>query len=234
MNFSNKNGRGAYTRNSKKGKRGYRKNRRTQALTYSNMLRKVLADVRYVKSLVNPEFKYSDISIGSTNFGTGLGVLTLLNGLTQGTTGTTREGISIKLTDCDIKLNATIGTVAAIAFCRILVMFDKVPDGVNFVVGDLFQNAATGSDWTESHFNLGNTQRFRILFDKRFSLNTVSDTVNTFDLNFPMQVHSKYNMGNAGTIADINENALYLIMMSNQGTNFPTFTAQIRIRWLDN
>ncbi len=46
--------------------------------------------------------------------------------------------------------------------------------------------------------------------------------------------HVEYNNGNAGTIADINSNSLYLVCFSDQATNTPTFQAYVRTWFVDN
>jgi len=194
-------------------------------------------DVRYLMSAVNIEFKWQDVSSGAAvSIPNGIGIQALLNGTTLGNTSITRIGQSIKMQHVSLKLYMSIGAVASVAFLRVLLVWDHTPAGATFGVADLFQNAVTASDYTGSHQNVGNTKRFSVLFDRHMTMNVVSDSCHFVNHEMSLSSHTKMLQpaSNAGTIADIAANALFLVILSNQAANFPTATYQVRIRWTDD
>jgi hypothetical protein len=50
----------------------------------------------------------------------------------------------------------------------------------------------------------------------------------------PLDLKTTYDDSNAGTVADIISNGLFIFQLSNEATNTPTVNHNIRIRFIDN
>lgn len=185
-------------------------------------------------SLLNIESKYTDLILTGGAFSTGIGSQNLISGLSLGQTATTRNGQSVKWNHLEFDFMVSMGTVASVTYIRILVVKDNAPNAATFAVGDLFQAAVTGSDYTTSRFNVGNRERFSIMYDVMMDLNSSKSLTYHFQLARSLNFHTYYNTGNAGTIADITSDALFFIAMSNQAVNTPTITGSLRVNFVDN
>lgn len=185
-------------------------------------------DVYNLKKLVNTEYKYIDTG-DSGSFST-TPTVTLLNGCAQGTTAITRNGQSIRITSLNFNFYSTIHASAATStMARILVVLDSQPNGAAMTAQQLLVTANTVSPML-----LGNARRFRVLMDKRFALSINGTEIFQSHKYFKMDVHTTFNTGSAGTIADIQTNSLYLIQISDQATNVPQMTWTARVRFIDN
>lgn len=199
-----------------------------------NVTRQLVGKVGPLLSLLNIESKYSDTIIGGTAFGLGIGQQVLLSGLSLGQTATTRNGQSVKWNHIEFDFMVSMGTVAAVTYARILLVKDNAPNAATFAVGDLFQAPVTGTDYTTSRFNVGNRERFSIMYDVMMDLNSSKTLSYHFQMARSLSFHTYYNTGNAGTIADITSDALYFIALSNQAVNTPTITGSLRVNFVDN
>jgi hypothetical protein len=115
---------------------------------------------------------------------------------------------------------------------RIVVVQDKQTNGAALAITDVF-NAVQ----VNSLQNIYNAERFRILYDTRFMLNAYGEPISQRVVNFeiPLNVLTTYNTGNAGTVADINTNSLYLLVFGNvgAGATASTVTGNVRLSFTD-
>lgn len=184
-------------------------------------------DVKWLKSVVNVERKYSDYTFNSTvstteNF-------QLINGLSLGDTAITREGQSIKMSSLFVRFYMTMSDLAVVTQVRVIIVMDKQPNASTITSAALLQN--NGSIISPLLIDYGS--RFKVFFDKIYRLDT--NKLNLVTKKFlKLRFHTKFNTGNAGTIADITKNSLYIMMVSDQSTNLPTVEFWARIRFIDN
>jgi len=224
MNINMKRGKKPAGR-SKKGRS------RRSKITYAQIGSKVMQDIRYLKAQFNVEYKYFDSNyVGVTN--TTAGSINILNNLTLGTTGTTRNGQSIKITEISLHYSEALTTLsAAVVFARVILLYDQQPNAAVFASTDLLQNGTTDvlSDYVVAYEN-----RFSVLYDDVHALNQQGTPNLVRNVVRYRPHHVEYNTGNAGTVADITLGSLWLFVFTDQAANPPTFSSRVRIRFLDN
>lgn len=212
-------------------KRSYRRYRsrryKRKPITYGQIGSKIWRDVRWLKSVINVEKKYLDITFNNTiseteNF-------QLLNGMQTGDTSSTREGQSIKCVVSFCRFYMTMNSSATTTQIRIMIFIDTQPNATTATSAELLASTTN----ILSPLTIGYGSRFKILCDKIFRLDT-----NKLNLEYKMYkklgFHTKYNSSNNGTIADITKNAFYIMMVSDQATNTPTVSFWHRLRFIDN
>lgn len=208
--------------------KGVGRRRRGRVRSGANSGVRALQLVRQLARYINTEIHYSDISLGSTAVSSTM-AFNLLNGSSTGDAVTNRTGSSIKLNGCDIRFGLT-GNVTAVSMnIRVLVVIDNACDGLAFAATDLLTSSSVYA--TYSAFN---QMRFRVLYDSVFALATAGPFQAFVVKALPANVHVMYNIGNAGTIADINTNSLYLCYVSDQAVNTGLIQGYFRTWFIDN
>ncbi len=197
-------------------------------LTYGQVGRKVINDVARLKSLINTEFKSFDQE-ATVSQSTTPSVI-LLNGAVKGDTLSTRDGRVVRLKSLQYSFFFTMNTSATSSHVRLIFFIDKQPSGVAPIVAQLLDTQSV-----VSFRNLDNRKRFVILKDFVVTLSNVGATKNAYRDHYrDLDMRTIYNDANLGTIFDIESNALYLIMFSNEATNTPTVERATRVRFIDN
>lgn len=192
---------------------------------YSNAGKQLWKDVKYLKNLINTEFKYLD-----TSAETGVddsGTLILLNGMTKGDSINTREGRTLRIKSVQLHININMNTSATRTRLKWALVIDKQVNGAAPNISDIYDNVLL------NFRNLNNRKRFVIL--KQGLVNT-NDDFPERDKSYYKRLNFKtiYNAGNAGSIADINTNSFYLLLLSDENLNTPTINYTARIRFIDN
>jgi len=83
----------------------------------------------------------------------------------------------------------------------------------------MFAGATSAELNTFQMKNFNNTsldEEFRVFYDRTFTLVTTNIYTQNFSIKQKIDVECEYKGGNAGTVADITKNALYLIMWANR------------------
>lgn len=162
-----------------------------------------------------------------------VGAATLLNQCVRGDDigdRTGREIImkSIELSCFTIPVAASPGSSG-----RFIVVYDRQSNGVAPTWA-----MVVGAPSTTNFKNLDNRKRFKILFDKTIIMSDVgqSESHNFFTWYRRLRHPVTYNAGNAGTIADINTGALYLLTYGSTGiaANPHNCWINARVRFLDS
>lgn len=172
------------------------------------------------------EYKYIDNSDTSVAMNTTASI-TLINGVAQGDSSTTRDGIRIVMKSLDARFH--LQSADATNICRVLIIQDKQHNGSSPVIGDILQNTSEPL----SFLNKSNSKRFRTIYNGIFSVSnsspaTVQDVVHK-DLNIITMFE-----GSGATASTIKTNALYLVLLSDSGAvSDPGLTYSIRIRFVD-
>ncbi len=197
-------------------------------ISYLKFGKQAVSDLLWLKRFVNTEIHYLDNVQSAVNMST-TATFVLLNGMQLGDTAITRTGQSIKMDALDLNAYVTGNLTAVQTSSRILIVLDKQPNGAIFAIGNLL-NSTTST----SMFTVGGQSRFVVLFDNAFALSTGGPLNCQFSKRIQLGQHTEYNTGNAGDITDINTNSLYLVFLSDQGTNFPIMTIYLRLWFIDN
>lgn len=180
--------------------------------------------VKYLRGLVNSERMHL---INSATFNPdSSGDITHLTNIGQNDTATGRTGNSVLLRDIFYRFQITGNASATGTFYRIILFQDKQQIGdTSPTVADVLNSIEV-----QSPLNSNTAGRFKILKDYYFSTNQDSRT-RTFKNYIKLHSHIRYN---GSTANDIQKNGIYLLMLSNEATNTPTFTYNIKMGWHDN
>lgn len=189
--------------------------------------RQLYKDVSYLKSLVNVEFKSSDITLSESVDTSGF--LQLLNGLTRGDTISTRDGRMVNNKSIQISWSAAMHGSATDTIVRCIVFLDKQANGAVATAAELLQDVNI-----RGLRNLDNRRRFWIISDQIMNLDSQAHSRGIRKFYKQLNVKTIYDDSNNGTIADIETNALYCFWISNEATNTPTVAAEARLRFIDN
>lgn len=198
--------------------------------SYSRGFRQLASDVGQLKNLINVEFKFANYVASTTPTST-IPTLQLLNGMVRGDDSNTRDGrqIRIKSIQCFFRVNMHASATATTV--RYMIVIDKQPSAAAFTAADLLDTASAAQ--VDALRNLSSRRRFVILKDRRLVVNT-DYPEKVFRVYKQLDMKTVYDDSDAGSIADIQSNALYLVIITDEATNTPTCTNNVRIRFIDN
>ncbi len=221
---------------------------------YAGYMRKSGFYGRYKGAMSNMqgpgELKFHDIGVVDAVVATAGAIANAgsINLIGQGTTESTRIGRKCTLRSIawhwDVTLPAVIDTAspALSDVCRIILYLDKQANGATAAVTDILETA----DWL-SFNNLANKSRFRILYDKRVTLNYstlgphafAADNYDQGEVVRYGQVFKKFNIplefsGTAAPAAmtEVRSNNLGVLTISRSGVC--AFDSDLRLRFSDN
>lgn len=205
------------TMSGSKNTKGYRKGYYKKK-SISNRLRKIEQKVK------QEEVKFHANVQTAQPVGTSAAVYPLTN-IVEGDAFNEREGNKCLASSLLFRLAAIQSTPATETFLRCIILIDKDNNGVAPVASDILeQNANYLSPL--SHVN---GKRFKVLMD-RMLLMTVGE--GGADLKyFTKLTHSVRYDGALAT--DVREGTMYLLLCSNQGTDFPLIDFYSRFRFTD-
>jgi len=186
------------------------------------------------------EKKFLDTTVTLFTDLTATASVTLLNGLSQGTTQSTRVGGRIEVKSVQFKVNFQNGTnVSGVSPLRIKIIYDKETNGAAPAATDVMAvNLIDGLN------NLNNAGRFITLFDQTWNP-VVGPGTSAVATNYQAQfldgyvkcnLPTKYNAGNTGTVTDISSGSIYVLAWTNgfgfAGTGSDA-SGYFRIRYTD-
>lgn len=179
-----------------------------------------------VKKLLNVEYKKHTITQQSDSVSSTTDSLGHLTAVPQDASGSSRNGISIKLTNLSIKGAIEQNVLTARSIVRFVVVQDmqQVSDSAP-TWGNIFENVGM-----QDYLNLNTLGRFKILMDQTFTVNAENPT-KMFKKNFKLNTHVRYN-GSAST--DIQKNGIYVLARSADAANLPVVNWNARITFVDN
>lgn len=194
--------------------------------TYKNAGSQLWKDVKYLKSLLNVEYKNIDNSISMTP-DVSASTSMLLNSVAQGDDRTNRDGRSVRFRYMTMKLQLHISTTSTIT--RLIIVNDReAENGVALDTKLLTSNSIT------SLYNIDSTRRFKVLFDRTFSMDEDNKSDIFIKFNKRMFSKTKYN-GTSTGISNIETNAYYLYAVSNAAFGVaPVISGVVRLRFVDN
>jgi hypothetical protein len=210
------------------GKR--RKASKKKRIPYSKIGSQVLGDINSIRKMFNTELKYMDTTASATVGTTGTN--TLINGLVQGTTSTTREGDTVKISRIQVNFTCSINPSSTVGYVdfRYFLVRDLQPNGVGFTNAQYLNSPNN----VLSCINMPYSKRFITMDDQIFTLDANGPQAYTYRKVYERELHVEYGLGNAGTVADIAKESIYLIVLSNDNTNQPAYSFFVRIQFIDN
>lgn len=212
------------------GGRGRRRGRGRGRISYIGAVRQLKSDFKALVSTLNVEDKYIDTIVAPTAFASTAAVLTLLNGTQLGNTANTRTGFSTKAVDLQLNLLLTQNSAAANTFVRIVLIRDEQPNSAVFLGNDLMIDSTNVLSLRYVPY----IPRFHTYMDELICLTANNVHGAVISRTFRTSFHVQYNTSNAGTIADINKNSLYLYLQSNESANFASYSFFARFSYVDN
>jgi len=191
------------------------------------------------------ELKVADLTVANYVADT-TGAVTLLAVPVLGSDMTNRIGRKIKLKSVYIRgllqrESTAVDTVHDACLCRLMLVYDKQPNGAAPAITDILVTASS-----ISQLNLNNRDRFQILKDKQWVVGPYwTNTVATQSFGiadrvcYPVKIYQKldlemiFNSTNGGTIADVNSGAFYLVTIGHRADG-GSFSLATRVRYLDS
>lgn len=163
-------------------------------------------------------------------------IVTLLNGLSQGTTASTRIGRQILMKSIELRGHFQADSATTFTPVRCACVLDRQPNGAAPAFTDIY-DAATPTALR----NISNKKRFKVLFDSGVLAVTGNSSAPNDNSLIPYEHYRKikipvqYNSGNAGTVADIATNSLFMVFIGGtaSGTADAGFTGSLRVRYED-
>lgn len=186
---------------------------------------KAWSATKYLKGLVNSEMLTATYtaSIGPTSSGTVLS----LNSIAQGDGNGQRTGNSIFMRKINAHFTVVNNTTAGIVFHRWILFIDTQQIGdTSPTATDLLETADV-----RSSLNPTTAGRFKILKNWEFATSQVKDDTRVIKYYKDMRHHVRFN---GSGISDIQKGGIYMLFLSNQTTNTPTVSYNIKTSYHDN
>lgn len=186
--------------------------------------------VKYLKSIVNVEFKKHDSQ--ATNTPSTSGVISSLAAIAQGDTDQTRSGNSILAKSLYLQYTIKQHASASETFCRLVVFMDKqqISDTAPSI-GDILDSTFSSQYWLAPLNNEFGVGRFKVLADRRFAFSGNGKEAHIGKLYLKLKNHIRYN---GSTVSDIQKNGIYLLWVSSEATNTPSVEHVARLTFTDN
>lgn len=227
------------------GQKRYRKYRKAyrQKQSAFALAKAAVRSVAYIKDeLLNTENKMLTTTLNTTEAECAWDVggdFTLLNAMGTGTAYNQRVGNQIKNNSISIKglLSGTLASASQRA--RVVLFYDKHPNQSAVSVAQLFETGLSNQT-VYAHKTIGVGARFFIMYDKVFDM--VGNTDNAkwtrvINIYKDLSKVTKFDGSSGADITDMNSNALYLFIISDQtnaSNDGPSFQGSARLRYIDN
>lgn len=149
----------------------------------------------------------------------------------QGTSQSERIGNDAKVTSLAMRAHVSLDPLSTTTFetVRLLLVLDHQSNGVQALLTEVLQNNSIIALRA-----LGQSKRFTVLNDKTINLYSQSKPSAMIEIYHKLDYKPQFNT-NTGTVADIQKNNIFLILMSSHtGVHPPTFIYNNRMRFIDN
>jgi hypothetical protein len=170
-------------------------------------------------------------------------VIVLLNAIVQGVTGNDRTGRQVHMESLRLGLFFNANQSDNMDdLVRIMVVLDRECRGAQFTDADLWTNNSTTAGQIVSSYDFDNVpNRFTILHDEVILLaptayNGTTLTQKRFPVTINKSLKSRkvhYYNASAGTIADIDSGALFLVLQSLNTINPSQYSYDVRVVFRD-
>lgn len=159
--------------------------------------------------------------------------VTSLVNCAPGTEAYQRLGREIVLRSIDLKVNVTSQATSDVPqTCRVMITIDRDARGAVPNFSDIIESGVL-----MGNYELNNRKRFLTIFDDYLDLPPYSQGgFKTILFKKPLFLQTIFNAGDAGTIADVQENSIVLSMIGSEtavGGKYATLQGTCRIRFTD-
>lgn len=182
--------------------------------------------VNFLKGVINSELKRYDENVNSLIDSSG--VITALSDMGTGDTINVRDGWSILAKYDTAKFTFVMNASATTTLVRLILFVDTQNNGVLPTVADVL-----GSADVSSLINPKNTQRFTVLYDRRYSMSINANRSIIAKAYKKLDFHIRYTADASG-VASQSKNGIFLLAISSEATNTPTLDFHNRIAYYDN
>lgn len=178
------------------------------------------------------------VAIGSCAFAEnniGFGGITELNNMVQGASVYNRIGSKVCLRSVRVSFGLAAPASTAYSLVRALVIYDRQSNGAAPAIGDILAGNNNAAPIFNSDLNIVNRNRFIILRDQSFTIDTGEHLVHNVDWYIKTRGLETEYKANAGTIGDIATGCiLFVAFWFNITGTAPSIIAfQTRIRYDD-
>ncbi len=192
--------------------------------------KKALAIARATAALLNVEHKVHSFQVSQNVSSTGSVVS--ISDIAQGDTSASRDGNSIRLKSLQVRSTATTNNTAntSSSVLRWLVVKDNDNQGELPAVADIIEAANVRANMNV----LAYPNRFNVIMDKTICMNkdyTTQAKKACWDRYKKLNFHLKFS--SSGT-NDYKDNALFLVLVSDEATYQPSCVSEFRLRFIDN
>jgi hypothetical protein len=198
------------------------------------------AALRMVKASKGPNNKYINslyTFVNGVNITNTSPLTSCLNGVAQGTSENTRVGrlCKMKWLDLDMNVNAINGSITTqnVPSYRAYIVVETTALGSQIQPAQFFVDSTVFEPMSQRDRTNRNASRYVVLWDSKPQMlctasATGSGTQNSMAAGPPVRWHSlhipldfdvDYSRGNAGTYADIDTNALHLLVVTDDATS---------------
>lgn len=169
--------------------------------------------------------------------------ISVVAGIAQGTSSTTRVGRCIYLNDLKIRFKfIKVADIEQAVTVRVLVVKDKQSNGANATLGEVLDQDADAD--IQAFRNMDDPDRYAILHDETFTMNTQSGAGNgttqnwpemkvmkNVDIKFYQPVQVTYDVGDAtGANTTIRQNNIWVMVYTDRSSGTVSSTMQMDSR----
>lgn len=175
--------------------------------------------------------------------------------MSLGNTDSTRVGFAVSASSVQVRMQLKTNAVNASSIrIRVMLIWDSQPNGASAASAVILDNSVI-TDLTFAPHNYDFIKRFKFLHDRVYNITpniqaqssitnnltaTATDTLASVNVvSKSIQIFKKLNRqikyhANGGTVADIQTNNLFLLVLSDQAANGPTIELGIRLYYKDD
>lgn len=195
------------------------------------MAKRTATGLNEIRKLINVEEKILQVSRTATAC-TPTGALESISTVAQGVNFTERIGNSIKMQNIEVRGRIFINASATRSIVRIILVRDLDGYGSTPNVGDIMESTGAAVDCLAPHDFL-NRKRFSFLYDELLTINNTGDSSTVFEISIPHEGHILY-LGATAAAASNGKGSLYMLFISDEATNSPTYSFYSRIVFTDD
>lgn len=180
-------------------------------------------------NLLNAEVKSVEQTISAAIDNTGAAYF--LSGIAQGDLYNERNGNSVKLKGGSFRYTWSINAAGSRAACRFLLIADTRCAGSLVTLSDILDTTAI-TGMVSYHID---PNRYVVLSDETVTLSTTGNQIAFRDVAIPAieDAHLVFTDVDA-TAASATSLALFLVVLTSEAANTPTFNGQCRLLFIDN
>jgi len=206
------------------------------------------------------ELKFKDNEVALMNLANTWGMedpvaLNTISGVSQGDGENQRDGRVYNIHGLNFQGQlrqpalSALGVAASDVIVRIIIALDKQTNTAQMAATDLMEPGVLSTDLNSLTFRkLENTQRFRVLMDKRIRLNVADGQTAIHDGVATRFAHGEYiknfafyhkfatpirvnTSGTTDSVGSINDNSIHVMAVSTEGANFTQLAYVSRLRF---